>query len=60
MPNETPNENKLLGSEPTDIEAINNEILTWDENSGSWIISGGNGTLDCLFYSQFVDGDEDE
>jgi hypothetical protein len=60
MPNETPNENKLLGSEPTDIEAINNEILTWDENSGSWIISGGNGALDCLFYSQFVDGDEDE
>lgn len=60
MPNETPNENKLLGSEPTDIEAVNNEILTWDENSGSWVISGGNGTLDCLFYSQFVDGDEDE
>lgn len=60
MPNETPSENQLLGSEPTDIKAINDEVLTWDEKSGSWIISGSNGTVGCLFYSQFIDCEEDE
>lgn len=60
MSNEIPGESQLLGSEPTDIKAINNETLTWDEKSGSWIISGGNGTIDCFFYSQFVDEGEDE
>jgi len=60
MSNENLNESQLLGSEPTDMQAINNETLTWDEKSGSWIISGGNGAVDCFFYSQFVDGDDDE
>jgi hypothetical protein len=60
MSNDSPNESKMLGSEPTDIEAINNETLTWDEKSGSWIISGSNGTVGCLFYSQFIDGEENE
>jgi|LauGreDrversion4_2_1035121.scaffolds.fasta_scaffold463186_3 hypothetical protein len=60
MSNEIPSESQLLGSEPTDIKAINNETLTWDEKSGSWIISGGHGTVDCFFYSQFVDEGEDE
>jgi hypothetical protein len=60
MSDETPNDSQLLGSEPTDIKAFDNQTMSWDEDSGSWVISGGNGAVNCFFYSQFVEDGEDE
>ena len=60
MSNEAPEEQQLLGTEPTDIKSINNETLEWDEKTGSWTISGGNGVVNCFFFSQFIDEGKDE
>ena len=60
MQNEIPEDRESLGPEPTEIRALDNEVMVWDEKTGSWVITGGNGVIDCFFYAQFEDGKEDE